>query len=68
MAREDTAERTIDVPDDLSGALGDAKMRATFDAMAFSHRKEWINAVLDAKRPETRTKRIAECVAAMRSR
>jgi uncharacterized protein YdeI (YjbR/CyaY-like superfamily) len=61
-------ERTVDVPADLAQALGAANVRAAFDAMAFSHRKEWVRAVLDAKRDETRAKRIAECVAAMRSR
>ena len=66
--REDTEERTVDVPDDLGQALGKAGMRAAFDAMAFTHRKEWVRAVQDAKRPETRTKRIADCVAAMRAR
>ena len=66
--REDTEERTIDVPADLAEALGKAKLRATFDAMAFTHRKEWVRAVLEAKRDETRAKRIADCVAAMRLR
>jgi hypothetical protein len=66
--REDTEERTIDVPADLAAALDKAKLRAAFDGMAFTHRKEWVRAVLDAKRDETRTKRIADCVAAMRSR
>jgi Domain of unknown function (DUF1905)/Bacteriocin-protection, YdeI or OmpD-Associated len=66
--REDTAERTIDTPDDLAKALDRAKLRKTFDAMAFTHRKEWVHAVLDAKRAETRTKRIADCVEAMRTR
>jgi hypothetical protein len=66
--REDTEERTVDVPADLAKALGAAKMRAVFDKMAFTHRKEWVRAVLDAKREETRAKRIADCVAAMRSR
>ncbi len=64
----DTEERTVDVPDDLGRALDKAKIRAAFDTMAFSHRKEWVRAVQDAKRPETRVKRIADCVAAMRSR
>ena len=66
--REDAAERTVDVPDDLAEALGSAKLRDTFDAMAFTHRKEWVLAVQGAKRPETRTKRIADCVSAMRAR
>jgi hypothetical protein len=66
--REDTEVRTVDVPDDLAEALATAKLRAAFDAMAFTHRKEWVRAVQDAKRPETRAKRIADCVAAMRTR
>ena len=66
--REDTEERTIDVPDDLGRALERARVRAKFDAMGFTHRKEWVLAVLDAKRPQTREKRITDCVAAMRSR
>ncbi len=66
--REDLAERTIDVPADLRTALDDAGAGAAFDAMSFSHRKEWIAAIDDAKRPETRTKRIADCVAKMRDR
>jgi len=59
---------TVDVPDDLAAALAKGGVRDAFDAMAFSHRKEWVRAVQDAKRPETRTKRIADCVAAMRTR
>jgi hypothetical protein len=66
--REDTEERTIDVPGDLAKALAAAKLREAFDAMAFTHRKEWVGAVQDAKRPETRSKRLADCVAAMRAR
>jgi len=63
-----SADRTVDVPNDLARALDGAGMRAAFDGMAFSHRKEWVRAVQDAKRPETRTKRIAGCVDAMRER
>jgi hypothetical protein len=66
--REDLTERTIDVPDDLAAALAAAGMRATFDAMAFTHRKEWIRAVLDAKREETRVNRIRACVTQMKAR
>jgi hypothetical protein len=64
--REDTAERTVEVPDDLAKALAAAHVQAAFDAMSFTHRKEWVKAVLDAKRPETRVKRIASCVSALR--
>lgn len=66
--REDTEQRTVDVPAELAAALKKAGVRAVFDAMAFTHRKEWVLAVQDAKRPETRAKRVADCVAAMRLR
>jgi hypothetical protein len=66
--REDLEVRTVEIPDDLGAALDAARMRDTFEAMAVSHRKEWTRAVEDAKRPETRKKRIDECVAAMRKR
>jgi hypothetical protein len=66
--REDLDVRTVDLPEDLAAALDAASLRATFEAMSISHRKEWTRAVGDAKRPETRSKRIAECVSAMRAR
>ncbi len=64
---EDIEERTVEVPDDLAAALATAEMRDVFDGMAYSHRKEWTRALDDAKRPETRKKRISDCVAAMRA-
>lgn len=64
----DTAERTIEVPDDLAAALdADPRLRAAFDALAFTHRKEHVRAVLDAKRPETRARRIAATVEKVRA-
>jgi Domain of unknown function (DUF1905)/Bacteriocin-protection, YdeI or OmpD-Associated len=66
--QEDLAERNIDVPDDLAAALFAAGVRTRFDAMAFTHRKEWIRAVLDAKREETRLKRIRSCIEQMKAR
>ena len=66
--REDTEERTVHVPPDLARGLAAGAVRDAFDAMAFTHRKEWVLAVQGAKRPETRMKRIADCVAAMRAR
>jgi hypothetical protein len=65
----DDAPRTVNVPDDLAGALdADPAVRAAFDAMSYTHRKEWVNGVVDAKRPETRARRIAQAVAAARER
>jgi hypothetical protein len=68
VLREDIEPRTIEVPADLDTLLIEAGVHETFDAMSYSHRKEWSVAIADAKRPETRAKRIRECVAAMESR
>jgi hypothetical protein len=68
IARDD-APRTVAVPADLAAALGaDAAVDAAFAAMSYTHRKEWVAAVEEAKRPETRARRIAQAVAAARAR
>ena len=61
----DTAERTVDVPDDLASALEAAGARAAFDALAPSTRKAHAGSVAEAKAPETRARRIAKIVAAL---
>jgi len=64
----DEGERTVDVPDDLAAALDtDPRLRSAFDALAYSHRKEHVRAVTDAKRPETRQRRIAATVEKIRA-
>jgi hypothetical protein len=61
----DTAPREVTVPEDLAAALAAAGATAAFDALTFTHRKEHVRAVEEAKKPETRTKRIAATVAAL---
>ncbi|ESQ83852.1 hypothetical protein AEAC466_11010 [Asticcacaulis sp. AC466] len=58
----DTEPRTVDVPTDLATALDDAGKRAAFDTLAYTHRKEHVRAINDAKTAETRTRRIAKVV------
>ncbi len=55
----DTAEGTVPVPDDLAAALDSAGLRATFEALSFSHRREYVAWIEEAKRIETRSRRIA---------
>ena len=63
----DTATRTVMVPSDLARALSSAKKRPAFDALSFTRRKEHVEAVTGAKRPETRVARIAKVVASLRA-
>jgi hypothetical protein len=61
LARDD-AERTVTVADDLAAALAAAGARAAFDALSYSHRREYVTWIDVAKRPETRARRIAGIV------
>ena len=48
----DTAPRTVEVPDDLAGALAaDPDAAATYGTCAPSHQEEWVRWVTEAKRP-----------------
>jgi hypothetical protein len=58
----DEAPREVSVPDDLAEALGAAGLRAAFDALAFTHRKEYVRWVEEAKRAETRDRRVSKAV------
>ena len=51
----------LEIPNDLRKALGTAGAR-TFEALTPGRRKEHLRALVTAKRPETRAKRIADIV------
>ena len=62
----DAAPREVTLPDDLAGALDD-QARAFFDGLSFTHRKEWVRWVEEAKKPETRATRVDKTVEALRA-
>ena len=63
----DAAPREVDVPEALAGALaGDPAAKAAFEALAFTHRKEYARWVDDAKRQETRDRRVAQALEMLR--
>ena len=62
----DGAARKVDVPDDVAKALDTARLRKKFDALSFTHQKEHVRAITDAKKPETRAKRIAAMLEKLR--
>ncbi len=62
----DPAPREITVPDDLAAALAqNGRAQQFFDALAFSHRKEWVRWVEEAKKADTRSSRISKAVEAL---
>ena len=61
------SQRTIEVPDDLRRELdADARARETFDGLNSQNRYAILYRLHDAKRPETRARRLAQYVAALR--
>lgn len=64
----DIAPREVEVPGDLAAALKKAGLRAAFDKLAFTHRKEHVRSIEDAKAPETRLRRIEKALAMVAAR
>lgn len=59
----DADPREIELPEVLAAALAnEPAARAAFDRLAPSRRKELARRVNDAKRTETRTRRVAEVI------
>ncbi|MBV9819028.1 MAG: DUF1905 domain-containing protein [Solirubrobacterales bacterium] len=59
----DVAPREVTVPPALEAALqADAQARARFEELAFTHRKEFVRWIEEAKRDETRERRIARAL------
>ena len=63
----DQEERTVDLPLDFAKAMTPAERRV-YDALAYSHRKEYVLWIEDAKRPETRLRRIEQARVKLRER
>jgi Bacteriocin-protection, YdeI or OmpD-Associated/Domain of unknown function (DUF1905) len=63
----DTAPREVTVPDELAAALdAEPKARETFDRLSYSNRSWHVLQVTGAKTEETRQRRIAKSVEALR--
>lgn len=63
VVERDTGERTVDVPPELAAALASHPEAAQrFEAMAFSHRKEYAAWIASAKKPKTRQRRLDQAI------
>jgi uncharacterized protein YdeI (YjbR/CyaY-like superfamily) len=64
----DAAPREVEVPAALAAALeGDPSARAAFEALAYTHRKEYAVWVQEAKREDTRQRRVAQALEMLRA-
>jgi hypothetical protein len=63
----DEAPREVEMPPALARALdADAKAAATFEALAYTHRKEFSGWIAEAKRDDTRRRRVARTLEMLR--
>ncbi len=59
----DAAPRTVEVPPDLKKALKtNPDAQAAWDCSSYTHRKEFANWLIEAKKPETRTRRLEKSI------
>jgi thiamine pyrophosphate-dependent acetolactate synthase large subunit-like protein len=64
---EDTEPRVVEVPADLQAALAaDPEAGAFFEQLAYSHRREYVQWIEEAKREQTRASRIEKALAMLR--
>jgi len=59
----DTEKRVIEIPKDLLKELKkDGEAKAVFEKLSFTHRKEYVTWINEAKKEETRQNRIAKTI------
>ena len=64
----DDAPREVSVPDELVTALAaDPEAKEAFDGLAFTHRKEYAEWIAEAKREETRARRVQKALEMLHS-
>jgi hypothetical protein len=65
----DSAPREVVVPSDLAAALAaDPAAAAAFERLSYTHRREYVEWLGEARRSETRQRRVDETVARLRAR
>jgi hypothetical protein len=63
----DTEPRVIEVPEDLAAELErDKKAGAFYKTLSYSQQRGYVEPITDAKKPETRERRVAKAVSMLR--
>ena len=63
----DDEPRAVDVPDDLSAALvSEPKALRAFEGLSYSHKREYVQWITEAKRAETRARRVGQALQRLR--
>jgi hypothetical protein len=64
----DTAPRTVELPADLAEAIkGDKKATSAWEGLSYTNKKEIARSLEEARRPETRERRLIQALESLRS-
>ena len=64
--QKDEAERTVEVPAEFEKLMKKEKVWAAFDTLSYTHKKEYVRWITEAKREETRATRLMKSVEMLR--
>jgi uncharacterized protein YdeI (YjbR/CyaY-like superfamily) len=59
---KNTEERTVEVPADLQALMKKEKLLPFFEKLSYTHRKEYCRWITEAKKEETRTRRLEKAI------
>lgn len=68
VMEHDTEKRTVEIPEDFAQALKEADLTEVFNKMSYTHQKEYVNSINEAKKEETRIRRIEKMIEAIRKK
>lgn len=69
VVENDEAPRQVEVPPELTEALQrNRAAAAVWDGLSFSHRREYVGYILEAKKEETRARRVERTIEALTKR
>ncbi len=58
----DESERTVETPEDFAKLLKKEKLLEFFEKLSYTHRKEYVRWITEAKKEDTRQRRLAKAV------
>ncbi|MFN8241643.1 MAG: YdeI/OmpD-associated family protein [Bacteroidales bacterium] len=69
ILEEETSERVVAVPDDLLSRIStDKEVQDYFDKLSYTHKKEYVRWITEAKKEETRKNRIEKAFTLLREK
>ena len=63
---KDEGVRTVELPAEFAALLKKEKLLPVFEKLSYTHRKEYVRWITEAKKEETRTARLAKSVEMLR--